>query len=58
MEKIARSLAGLHLPRYQELPQMGLYLEQTATYINEALAPLENVHLTPVPWSATMSSMT
>ena len=25
---------------------MGLYLEQTATYINEALAPLENVHLT------------
>ena len=46
MEKIARSLAGLHLPRYQELPQMGLYLEQTATYINEALAPLENVHLT------------
>lgn len=46
MEKIARSLAGLHLPRYQDLPQMGLYLEQTATYINEALAPLENVHLT------------
>ena len=46
MKKIARSLAGLHLPRYQELPQMGLYLEQTATYINEALAPLENVHLT------------
>lgn len=40
MEKIARSLAGLHLPRYQELPQMGLYLEQTATYINEALGPL------------------
>lgn len=46
MEKIARSLAGLHLPRYQELPQMGLYLEQTATYINEVLVPLENVHLT------------
>ena len=46
MKKIARSLAGLHLPRYQELPQMGLYLEQTATDINEALAPLENVHLT------------
>lgn len=46
MKKISRSLAGLHLPRYQELPQMGLYLEQTATYINEALAPLENVHLT------------
>ncbi|GHV98159.1 hypothetical protein lacNasYZ03_09900 [Lactobacillus nasalidis] len=46
MEKIARSLAGFHLPRYQELPQLGLYLEQTATYINQCLAPLENVHLT------------
>lgn len=40
------SLQDFHLPRYQDLPQMGLYLEQTASYINDVLAPLGNVSLT------------
>lgn len=29
------------LPRYEELPDGGLYLEQTARYISEQLAPLQ-----------------
>src|SRR5690625_1147415 len=36
----------LHLPRYTELPALGLYLEQTTDYLNEQLAPLEDVRLT------------
>lgn len=36
----------LHLPRYAELPALGLYLEQTTDYLNEQLAPLEDVRLT------------
>lgn len=29
------------MPRYKEIPNVGLYLEQVIKYINEALAPLE-----------------
>ena len=28
------------MPRYDELPNVGLYLEQTVKYINECLSPL------------------
>ncbi len=35
------------LPRYEELPDVGLYLEQAVRYINECLAPLEQISLTP-----------
>lgn len=45
-QKIAQSLRDFHLPRYEDLPSMGLYLEQTAKYLNRQLAPLEDVHLT------------
>lgn len=34
------------LPRYAELPTMGLYLEQVTAYLNTQLAPLEDVRLT------------
>ncbi len=30
----------LKLPRYEELPDLGLYLEQTITYINQILVPM------------------
>ncbi len=40
-------LYGFRLPRYEELPNFGLYLEQTITYINQVLAPLERVSITP-----------
>lgn len=36
----------LKLPRYAELPALGLYLEQVTTYLNEQLAPLGDVRLT------------
>lgn len=34
------------MPRYQELPNVGLYLEQTAKYINGFLAPLGCMEIT------------
>lgn len=34
-------ITNYSLPRYDELPNVGLYLEQTVTYINETLAPFE-----------------
>jgi len=39
-DAIADSIRGFRLPRYQELPDMGLYLEQTTQYINQKLEPL------------------
>lgn len=30
-----------HMPRYHEIPDVGLYLEQTIKYINSCLAPLD-----------------
>lgn len=46
-DKIAQSIQDFRLPRYSEIPTMGLYLEQTAKYISEHLAPLEDSPLTP-----------
>ena len=34
------SIGGFRLPRYHELPNQGLYLEQTTQYINQCLRPL------------------
>ena len=46
-QKIADSLRGFHLPRYEDIPDVRLYLEQTAKYISEFLTPLEDGSLTP-----------
>lgn len=35
-----------HLPRYQDIPNVGLYLEQVTRYINGFLAPLGCVEIT------------
>ncbi len=43
---LAQRLSEFHLPRYNELPDMGLYLEQTAKYINQCLAPLGCLEVT------------
>ena len=37
---MADSIRGLHLPRFNELPNVGYYLEQTVTYINQCIEPL------------------
>ena len=46
-QKIADSLRDFRLPRYQEIPDVGLYLDQVAKFISEYLAPLEESCLTP-----------
>ena len=43
---IADSVRDFRLPRYQEIPTVGLYLEQTVKYINEYLAPLQEDAIT------------
>ena len=45
-QKIADSLCSFRLPRYQEIPDTGLYLEQTAKYISDYLAPLQDTPVT------------
>lgn len=45
--EIADSLRSFRLPRYAEIPDVGLYLDQTAKYIAEFLSPLEEGSLTP-----------
>jgi hypothetical protein len=45
-KQIAEAFKDFRLPRYQEIPTVGLYLEQTAKYINEYLLPLQENMLT------------
>ena len=44
-DAISCSIRGFRLPRYHEIPDVGLYLEQTTKYVNQRLQPLgfENV---------------
>ena len=44
--KMAAPIQNFHLPRYQEIPDVGLYLEQTAKYIDSYLSPLEDISIT------------
>lgn len=39
---VVGSIAEFHLPRFEEIPNVGLYLEQTTKYIAEYLAPLQD----------------
>ena len=43
---MAESIQSFRMPRYHELPNEGLYLEQTTQYINHVLAPLGRLELT------------
>lgn len=43
---LADAIQNFTLPRYNSLPNMGLYLEQTTKYINECLKPLGCVSVT------------
>lgn len=40
-ERIAASIRDFRLPRYSEIPTVGLYLEQTTKYISEYLSPIQ-----------------
>lgn len=43
---LSAAIRQFRLPRYSELPDVGLYLEQTTKYINSFLAPLGCLEIT------------
>ena len=45
-QHIADSVRNFRLPRYHEIPNVGLYLEQTSKYIAECLAPVQETAIT------------
>lgn len=46
-QRISETFRSFRLPRYHEIPNVGLYLEQCAKYISEYLSCLEESCLTP-----------
>lgn len=51
MKKISKQELGLSikdfkLPKYDDIPDVGLFLEQTVKYISKYLEPLENMSIT------------
>lgn len=46
-QQIADSIKDFRLPRYSEIPNVGLYLEQVTKYISVHLEPLGEFTLTP-----------
>jgi len=44
---VKNSVSDFRLPRYNEIPNVGLYLEQATKYVCEYLAPLGEYTLTP-----------
>ena len=42
-----KTIEGFRLPRYREIPNVGLYLEQVAKYINGYLNVLGYADITP-----------
>ena len=45
-QRMAESIRDFRLPRYQQIPDVGLYLEQTTKYIAGYLAPLQEGRIT------------
>ncbi len=45
-EQLASSVREFRMPRYEQIPDMGLYLDQTVHLVNEYLAPLQENALT------------
>ena len=43
---IAKHVDVFHLPRYEDIPNVGLYLEQTVSYITEYLNPIQKGAIT------------
>ena len=44
--QMAEAIKNFRMPRYAELPNTGIYLEQTTQYINNILSPLGCIGLT------------
>ena len=45
-QQLSAEMGAFHLPRYHEIPDVGLYLEQTTKYISDILAPLADAAVT------------
>ena len=45
-QRIQETVRGFRMPRYHEIPDVGLFLEQSTKFITEALRPLGNITLT------------
>ena len=45
--QVSQSVRDFRFPRYNEIPNMGLYLDQATKYVCEYLAPLGEYTLTP-----------
>lgn len=46
-EQMSALIENFHFPKYNDIPNVGLYLEQVTKYINEYLAPFDNLTITP-----------
>ncbi len=46
-QRISATIQDFRLPRYNEIPNVGLYLEQATKYVSEYLSPLGEYTLTP-----------
>lgn len=46
MKRMIADIEGFRLPRYAQIPDIGLYLEQVVRYVNSHLAPLGEPELT------------
>jgi len=45
-EMLKESIRGFKLPRAEEIPDVGLYLDQTTKFISDRLKPLGNITIT------------
>ena len=45
--QITEAIKSFRMPRFYELPNVGLYLDQTTKYINSFLSPLGCMEITP-----------
>ena len=45
-DKVSARIRAFRLPQYEQIPDVGLYLEQTVRFIEEHLAPLPNISIT------------
>lgn len=45
-EEISAHIKMFHMPRYSEIPDVGLFLEQTTKFVAEYLSPLQSLNIT------------
>jgi len=45
-DELSVKICNVRMPRYEQLPNVGLYLEQTTKYINQILAPFGCIEIT------------